>query len=103
MDDREQKDILTKLKASKDNNVMLKSQDGKKYSFTVLDLIKYKDKRMYAVVKPPIDFPSAKPNSVMVFVVRYNKENFPCMLAVDDKATKINVYELYNERKRQSA
>ena len=102
MDDREQKDILTKLKASKDNNVMLKSQDGKKYSFTIFDLIKI-DKRMYAVVKPPIDFPNAKPNSIMIFAVRYNKDNYPLLLGTDNIEAKKKVFAEYNERKRQSA
>ena len=102
MEEREQKEILTKLKASKDNNVMLKSQDGKKYSFTILDLIK-NDKRMYAVVKPPIDFPSAKPNSLMIFAVRYNKDNFPLLLGTDNVEVKKKVFAEYKERNRQSA
>lgn len=103
MEEREQKEILTKLKASKDNNVMLKSQDGKKYSFTILDLIK-NDKRMYAVVKPPIDFPNAKPNKLMIFAVCYNKEdNTPALRRTDDIEAKKKVFAEYNERNRQSA
>ena len=96
MEEKEQKEILAGLKASKDNNVMLRGKDGKKYSLSILDLIKYKDKRMYAVVKPPIDFPNAHANKVMVFGIRYNSENLPCLCAVADRETKIAVFGEYN-------
>ena len=102
MEEKEQKAILAGLKASKDNNVMLKGKDGKKYSLSILDLIK-KNKQMYAVVKPPIDFPNAQSNKVMIFGIRYNSENLPCLCTVPDRAIKIAVFDEYNERRRQSA
>lgn len=102
MEEKEQKAILAGLKASKDNNVMLRGKDGKKYSLSILDLIRHNNHN-YAVVKPPIDFPNASPNKVMVFGIRYNSENLPCLCAVPDRETKIAVFGKYNEGRRQSA
>lgn len=102
MEEREQKEILARLKASKDNNVMLRNKDGKKYSFTILDLIKLKE-RMYAVVKPPIDFPSAKPNSIKIFVVLEDEEESLTIRPFNNDKIKLNVFNVYNERRCQSA
>ncbi len=93
-------EFLTKLKMTKSNNIMLKTKQGEKFAFTMLDLIKSGDGRFYSVAKPPIDFPNAKANSVVVFAVKYDRNECPYLVLEADRDTRCNVFSTYNERKK---
>lgn len=96
-------EFLTKLKMTKSNNIMLKTKQGEKFAFTMLDLIKDNDGRFYSVAKPPIDFPNAKANSVVVFAVKYDKNESPYLVLEANRDTRSFVFSTYNERKKSHA
>lgn len=104
MSETEVKDIYEQLNVTSGGTVMLQTQGGdnlkpKKYSFLILDLIKIKDK-IFAVLKPPIDYPGLQSNSVQIYLIDYDKDNAPFIRGFSNDEVKKKIFEMYKQRKQ---
>ena len=99
-EDKIKNEFLTKLKMTKSNNIMLKTKNGEKFAFTMLDLISDTNGKYYSVAKPPIDFPNAKENSVVVFAIKYDKNDCPCLILEANRDTRSYVFNTYKKKKK---